>query len=98
MANASKFKRNLSETILGIQLVRLNPSITQRMLSFDYVNIQVVWTALGRSLAQLLPFLDFGRVRSLISGGQELTQTVSFASSEADEKSLEGMCMMCGAT
>ena len=28
MANAPKFKRNLAETLLEIQLVRLNPSIT----------------------------------------------------------------------
>ena len=49
------------------------------MLSFEYVNIQVVWTAIGRSLAVMIPFIDIGRIKSLISGGYNLTQTVSFA-------------------
>jgi len=56
------------------------------MLSFEYVNILVVWTAVGKSLANLLPFLDFSKVRNLLkSGSSQLTQTFSFSGNEDGE-------------
>jgi hypothetical protein len=39
------------------------------MLSYDYVNVLVVWTALGKSLSYLLPFINFSKVRMLLQGG-----------------------------
>jgi hypothetical protein len=62
-------KRNLVETLLQVNMERQNPKQTQRMLSYDYVNVLVVWTALGKSLSYLLPFLDFSKVRQLLQGG-----------------------------
>ena len=60
--------RNLSETLLQVKLAKHDESLSQRNMSFEYVNILVVWTALGKSMANLLPFLDFSRVKKLISG------------------------------
>ena len=75
------YRRSVVESLLKVNLARNDLNQTQRSLSFEYVNILVVWTALGKSLANLLPFLDFSRVKKLLLGGsQTLTQTVSFSS------------------
>ena len=58
--------RNLPETLLQVQLAKHDESLQQRSMSFEYVNILVVWTAIGRSMANVLPFLDFSRVQKLL--------------------------------
>lgn len=57
------YKRNVPETILRVDMTRNDPEQTERSLSFQYVNILVVWTAIGRSVANLLPFLDFSKMK-----------------------------------
>lgn len=72
-------------------------------MSFEYVNILVVWTALGKSMANLLPFLDFSRVKHLLQGGtMQFTQTFAFGANEdegASSNEKTGMlCMVCATT
>jgi len=64
--------RNIPETLLQVRLGKHDESLSQRNMSFEYVNILVVWTALGKSLANLLPFLDFSRLKKLLQGGSTL--------------------------
>ena len=95
--------RNLSETLLQVKLGKQDESLSQRNMSFEYVNILVVWTALGKSMANLLPFVDFSRVKKLISGGtMQFTQTFTFGTEEVEGASSNeqtGMlCMVCGTT
>ena len=95
--------RNLSETVLQVRLSKYDESLQQRNMSFEYVNILVVWTAIGRSLASLLPFLDFSRVQRLLQGAtMQSTQTFAFASTQDENASSNektGMlCMVCGTT
>ena len=95
----SVYRRNISETFLQVNLARNDPQQTQRSLSFEYVNIRVVWTAVGRSLAYLLPFLDFSKVKQMLLGGSAtLTQTISFSSPGDDAAAQGSLCAICGTT
>ena len=69
MSGYKNARRCLTETILGVNLGKFDVKKQERSLSFEYVNILVVWTALGRSMSQLLPFLDFSKVKYLLQAG-----------------------------
>jgi hypothetical protein len=58
-----KARRSLAEAFLQVDLEILNMEKTDRYLAFDYVNILVVWGAVGRSVSALLPFFDFSQIR-----------------------------------
>ena len=93
------YKRNISETYLDVALAREDPQQTHRSLSFQYVNILVVWTALGRSFANLLPFLDYSKLKSVLLGGSaSLTQTFAFSSMQSDSAGDDSLCTVCGTT
>jgi hypothetical protein len=66
MSGNNNTRRSLTETIIGVNLGKFDTNQKERSLSFEYVNILVVWTALGRSMSQLLPFLDFSKVKYLL--------------------------------
>lgn len=79
-------RRSLAEAILSVNLELEDKNAGDRSLSFDYVNIIVVWTAIGKSLTHLLPFLDFTKIRKLVeSGTSHLTQTITFDSGDSSE-------------
>jgi hypothetical protein len=94
--NGRKFaRRSVAEAILGVNLELEDANAGERSLSFDYVNIIVVWTAIGRSLTHLLPFMDFSKLSKLVeSGTSHLTQTITFNTGDQDEQ----VCLVCGAT
>jgi hypothetical protein len=88
-------RRSLTEAILRVDLELEDKNAGERNLSFDYVNIIVVWTAIGKSLTHLLPFLDFSKIRKLVeSGTSHLTQTITFDSGADSDK----VCLVCGTT
>ena len=64
-------KRCVAETLLGIRTTQRNSDVSERYLSFHYVNILVVWGALGRSLTKLLPIIDLSQMRRLLAAGAD---------------------------
>ena len=96
MNGRSFARRSLAEAILKVNLELEDKNVGERSLSFDYVNIIVVWTAIGKSLTHLLPFLDFSKIRKLVeSGTSHLTQTITF---DSGADSSEQVCLVCGTT
>ena len=86
MNGRSFARRSLSEAFLKVNLELEDKNAGDRSLSFDYVNIIVVWTAIGKSLTHLLPFLDFSKIRKLVeSGTSHLTQTITFDAGNESE-------------
>jgi hypothetical protein len=54
-----------------------------------------VWTALGHSLSDLLPFLDISSIKGMFTMSTKLTQFITL-----DEKDINGdsWCGICGST
>ena len=95
MSGQNFAKRSVAETFLKVNLKLEDKNVGDRSLSFEYVNIIVVWSAIGKSLTHLLPFLDFARIKKLVeSGTSHLTQTITFNT----ENQNEHVCLVCGAT
>ena len=68
--NRQRFsRRSISETILRIDLKEADSNKQERYTSTSYVNILVVWGAVGKSLTKLLPFVDFSQIRKLLHVG-----------------------------
>ena len=51
--------RCLSESLLGIKLIKNNPNL-ERNLLFEFINRLIVWAALSKSIVNFLPILSAG--------------------------------------
>lgn len=63
--------RTLVERLIGARLVYRQPNMS-RLISFEYLNRQLVWQELSEFLLFLLPLINVAKVRYLPLATQQL--------------------------
>jgi hypothetical protein len=89
-------RRCVAETLLKVDLEINDPENSYRPLYFQYMNIMVVWQAVGTSLSKVFPFFDFTALKSIVQQSVDsYTQTIAFVD-QAETK--QELCPICGTT
>eukprot|EP00983_Pelagomonas_calceolata_P042043 1138316-Pelagomonas_calceolata.AAC.4 len=89
--------RSLLERVVGARLVYKQPSMA-RVISFEYLNRQLVWHEISELLLLLLPLLDAAKFRSATAAAVASTGcstssgvlTRSAAADDADDVDADG--------
>ncbi|EFJ49149.1 hypothetical protein VOLCADRAFT_104358 [Volvox carteri f. nagariensis] len=88
--------RSLMERLVGARLVWRQAAMA-RIISFEYLNRQLVWQELSEALLLLLPLLDINRLRRTALRALPRPSNVAVApAAAADGGVVSGGCPLCG--
>ncbi|GIL76324.1 hypothetical protein Vretimale_5869 [Volvox reticuliferus] len=92
--------RSLLERLVGARLVWRQAAMT-RIISFEYLNRQLVWQELSEALLLLMPLVDITRLRraamrTLPRPEREVAAAPAAAASAAAAAAAAGPCPLCG--
>ncbi|GIL45013.1 hypothetical protein Vafri_2409 [Volvox africanus] len=100
--NAARLRSSLLERLVGARLVWRQAAMN-RIISFEYLNRQLVWQELSEALLLLMPLVDIARLRRAAMRALPRPETAAAATAAASTASVSmltaaaatGPCPLC---